>query len=80
MERFQSQETNKVNDREQSQVKIVKRKAALENLRGDVDINLAWEAIRENINLSAKENLGYYELKQHEIWFNKGCLKLLDLR
>jgi hypothetical protein len=26
----------------------------------------------------AKENLGYYELKKHKPWFNKGCSELLD--
>jgi hypothetical protein len=35
-----------------------------------VDINSAREMIRENIKLSAKESLGYYELKQHKPWFD----------
>jgi hypothetical protein len=26
----------------------------------------AWETIRENIKISAKESLGYYELKKHK--------------
>jgi hypothetical protein len=30
--------------------------------------------------ISAKENLGYYELKQHKLWFDEGCSKLLDQR
>jgi hypothetical protein len=38
----------------------------LKNLDDDMDINRAWETIRENINISARENLGYYELKQHK--------------
>jgi hypothetical protein len=42
-----------------------------------VNINRAWETIRENIKISAKESLGYYELKKHETWFNKGFSKLL---
>jgi hypothetical protein len=52
----------------------------LENLNDDVDINIAWETIKENINISAKENVGYYELKQHKPWFNEGCSKLSDQR
>jgi hypothetical protein len=37
----------------------------LENLDTEVDVtsNKAWETIRENIKISAKESLGYYELK-----------------
>jgi hypothetical protein len=33
---------------------------------------------RENIKISAKESLGYFEWKKHRPWFNKGCSKLLD--
>jgi hypothetical protein len=29
----------------------------------NVDINRAWEIIIEDMNILAKENLGYYELK-----------------
>jgi hypothetical protein len=31
-----------------------------------VDINRAWETIRENIKIPVKESLGYYELKKHK--------------
>jgi hypothetical protein len=61
--------------KEQYCVKISNRFAALENLNTEVDINRTWEPIRETINISAKENLGYYELKKLE-----GCSKLLDQR
>jgi hypothetical protein len=37
-----------------------------------------WETIRENIQISAKQSLGYYELKQHRPWFNKGCSEPSD--
>jgi hypothetical protein len=40
----------------------------------------AWETIRENIKISAKECQGYIELKKHKPWFDKGCSKLLDQR
>jgi hypothetical protein len=35
----------------------------LEDLDAEVEINSAWETIRENIKISAKESLGYFELK-----------------
>jgi hypothetical protein len=45
-----------------------------------VEINSAWKTIRENINISANERLGYYELKKYKPWFNKLRSKLLDQR
>jgi hypothetical protein len=30
--------------------------------------------------LSAKESLGYYEMKKHKQWFDERCSKLLDQR
>jgi hypothetical protein len=46
----------------------------------EVKINTVWETIRENMKISAKENLGYNELKQHKPWFDEGCSKLLEQR
>jgi hypothetical protein len=46
----------------------------LEDLGAEVEIKSAWETIRENINISAEESLGFFE------WFNEGCSKLLDQR
>jgi hypothetical protein len=37
--------------------------AALENFHAEVDINRTWETIRENIKISAKKSLVYYEMK-----------------
>ncbi|PNF41987.1 ELAV-like protein 4 [Cryptotermes secundus] len=54
--------------------------AALENLETEVDVNKAWETIRENVKMSAKESLGYYEPKKHKPWFDEGCSELLDQR
>jgi hypothetical protein len=48
---------------EQFRVEISNRFAALEDLDPKVEINSAWETIRENIKISAKESLGYFELK-----------------
>jgi hypothetical protein len=52
----------------------------LENLDTEVDINRAWETIREHIKISAKEGLGYYELKKYKPWIDEGCSQLLDQR
>jgi hypothetical protein len=57
--------------REQCQIKISNRFAALENLRDRKDINRALENILENIKISAKGSLGLYEWKQHKPWFDE---------
>jgi hypothetical protein len=69
----------KLNEVEQLRV-VSNRDAALEDLDAEVEINSAWETIRENINISAKASLGYFELKKHKPWFDEGCSKLLDQR
>jgi hypothetical protein len=69
---------NEVEDKKQYCVEISNRSAALENLDTEVDINRSWEIIRQNINISAKESLGYYELKRHNPRFDEGCSKLLN--
>jgi hypothetical protein len=46
----------------------------------EVEMNSAWDMIREDIEISAKESLGYFELKKHKPWFGKGCSELLDQR
>jgi hypothetical protein len=61
-------------------LKSLNRFKALEILDTEVDINRAWETIRENIKISAKEGVGYYERKKHKPWFHKGCSELLDQR
>jgi hypothetical protein len=52
----------------------------LQNSNAEVDINKALETIRENIKISVKESIGYYESKKHKPWIDKGCSKLLDQR
>jgi hypothetical protein len=47
--------------------------AALEDFDSEVEIYSAWEAIRENIKISVKERLGFYELENQKPWFNEGC-------
>jgi len=41
------------------------------SLSDSEDINKAWENIKENIETSAKESPGLYELKQHKPWFEE---------
>jgi hypothetical protein len=45
-----------------------------------VGINTAWKTITENIKISAKESVRYYEVKKHKPWFNEDCSKLSDQR
>jgi hypothetical protein len=80
MERFNLKKLNEVEGKEQYWFKISNRFSALENLDAEVDINRAWETIRESIKISAKESLGYCELKKHKPWFDEGCSELLDQR
>jgi hypothetical protein len=65
MERFNIKKLNNVEGKEQYHVEITNTLAALENLHTEVDVNKAWETIRENIKICAKEILGYYELKEN---------------
>jgi hypothetical protein len=69
---------NNVEGKEQFRVEVSNRFSALEDLDTEVEINSPWEMIRKNIKISAKESLGYFELKKHKPWFNKGCSKLSD--
>ena len=64
--------------RKHYQIKISNRFAALGNLSDNENINRAWENIKENIKISAKESLGQYEWKQHAPWFDEECLQVLD--
>jgi hypothetical protein len=78
MERFSLKKLNDVEAKEKYRVEVSNRFAALGDLNADVEINRAWKTIRENIKMSAKESLGYYELKKHKPWFDEGCPKLID--
>jgi hypothetical protein len=44
---------------------------ALEDLDTEVKINIAWETIRKAFKISAKESLGYYELKKDKPMLNE---------
>ena len=71
MERFN---LKKKKFRKQYHIKISDRFAALENLNVSMDVNRAWEDIKENFKISAKERLGMYELKHYDPWFGEECL------
>jgi hypothetical protein len=55
------------------QVKISNRFADLENLDESMNINSAWESIRDNLRTSAKDNVGYHRLKHNKPWFDVEC-------
>jgi hypothetical protein len=52
------------------------RFAAVENLGTEVEINGAWETVKDNVQISAKESLDHCELKKHKPWFDEGWLKV----
>jgi hypothetical protein len=58
MERFNVKKIKGVKGKEQCWVEVSNSFAALGNLDAEVDINRAWETVRENIKISAKESLG----------------------
>jgi hypothetical protein len=77
MERFNLKKLNEGGGKEQYRVEVSIRFAALEELDAEVEINSAWETIRENIKISAKDSLDYFELKKHKSWFDGECSELL---
>jgi len=77
-QRFNLRKLNEPEVREQYQIEITNRFAALENLNNDEDVNRTWENIKENIQISVKESLGLHEFKQNKPWFDDECLGFLD--
>ena len=73
-QRFNLRKLNEPEVREQYQIEVTNRFAALENLNDDV--NRTWENIKENIQTSAKESLGLHEFRQYKPWFDEECLGL----
>ena len=80
VERFNLGMLNELVVRKQYQFEIANRFTALENLSDGEDINKAWENIKENIKISAKEGLSLYKLKQYKAWFDEECLHFFDQR
>jgi hypothetical protein len=67
---------NKVEAKEQYQVQIRNRFTALESLYDDTDINRGLGNCFREYQISTKESLGYYELKEHKPWFSGGYSKV----
>jgi hypothetical protein len=58
---FNLKKLNMIEAKEKYRVGVSKSFAALEDLDADVKIKSAGETIREDIEISAKESLGYFE-------------------
>jgi len=69
-QRFNLRKLNEPEVRQEYQIEITNRFAALENLKDDEDVNRTWENIKGNIQTSGKESLGLHELKQNKPWFD----------
>jgi hypothetical protein len=80
MERVNLKKLNETEGKQQYRVEVSNRFAALEGLDVEVETISDWEIITETINISAKECLGYCELKKHKPWVDQACLKLVDQR
>jgi hypothetical protein len=61
VERFNLKKLNEDERKGQYLVEVSNRFAALEDLDREVEINSSWEMTSENIKISAKESLSYYE-------------------
>jgi hypothetical protein len=66
MEGFYLKKFKELEGREKHHIEAWNGFATLADLDTEVEMNSAWETIRENINISAKESLGYCELKEHK--------------
>jgi hypothetical protein len=69
MERFNLKKLNELEGKERYYIEV--SSSSFGNFDAEVEINSAWETIRENIKCSAKESLGYFELKKHKPWFDE---------
>jgi hypothetical protein len=77
LERFDLKKLDDIGIREKYEVEISNRFVVLESLGESFD-HKAWEGVRENIKISAKDNLGYHRLKHSKAWFDDECSKLID--
>jgi hypothetical protein len=68
-ERLYHKKLNEGDVREQYQITIGNKFAALENLEDSEDIYMAWDNIRKNIKILAQECLGYCESKHRKPWY-----------
>jgi hypothetical protein len=66
MDRFNLKKLNDTEAKGKYRSEVSNRLIALEDLDAGVEVNSAWETIRENIKMSAKDSLGYYESRNHK--------------
>jgi hypothetical protein len=78
LERFDLRKLDDIDFKEEYQVEISNRFAALENWDESLDINSSWKSIGEKIKTSAKETLEYHRLRHNKPWFDDECLKLIN--
>jgi hypothetical protein len=60
-------QVNEVEGKEQYCVEVSDRFAALKDLDTEVELNSTRESIRGNLKISAKERVGYYELRKQAL-------------
>jgi hypothetical protein len=65
MEKLNIRKLKEVTGKEKYRIEVSNRFAALEDLDPGVKTNSAPKTIRENIKISIKESLGYYEFKKY---------------
>jgi hypothetical protein len=79
-ETFSIKKLKEVEAKMKYHVEVSNRFGALGNLDNKVEINSAWEMIKENIKISLIETPCCYELNKNKPWFEKACSKLLHQR
>ena len=79
-QRFNLRKLNEPEVREQYQIKITNRFAALENANDYEDVNRTWESIKDNIQTSVEESPVVHELKHNKAWFEEECLVIFWIK
>jgi hypothetical protein len=78
MERVNLKKLNEVEVREQHYLKVQNSFVTLENIVDFKGTSRLLENIREDVKISAKENLGHYEWKQHKLGCDEAYSKFKD--
>jgi hypothetical protein len=69
---------NEAKVKEEYEVALKNKSAALETLEDNGDISRARNTIIENIQISANESIGHCESKHHKPWFYEEFSKFVD--
>ena len=72
-QRFNLRKLNEPEVREQYQIEITNRFAALEKVNDDEDVNRTWENIKDNMRISVEESLDLLKFNQNKPWFDEEC-------